>query len=231
MVPDFIFTISNAAGLLGWTLVLLALLSRSTTLLSDHTDALFEAVPPFGRVPIIDSLYLLEVVCFAEVGRIAAGQLKGNLVLGMVLHSIRVACIRLVLSDGLMAGSGGVGFDNLLSTLVLYSWSLTEVGRYPMYLFPSSATARRVRLALPLLTFPIGAAAEALGAYRAARKILKSGAGEEGQYGDYAALGLLGMVVVVNGVLGPTMAYPALLKKGLPALMGRAERKKGTKAD
>ena len=34
------------------------------------------------------------------------------------------------------------------------------------------------------------------------------------------------MVVFVNGVLGPTMAYPALLKKGLPILTGKADKKK-----
>jgi hypothetical protein len=29
------------------------------------------------------------------------------------------------------------------------------------------------------------------------------------------------MVVLVNSILGPTMAYPALLKKGLPVLLGK----------
>jgi len=36
----------------------------------------------------------------------------------------------------------------------------------------------------------------------------------------------MGMVMLINGLLGPTMAYPALLNKGLPALMGKEFDKK-----
>jgi hypothetical protein len=106
---------------------------------------------------------------------------------------------------------------------VLYAWSITEVCRYPMYLLPdkasssssssSAALARRVRLVAPLFTFPPGCAAEAYGAYRALLAITDRN--------DGVKLGLLVMVILVNGLLGPTMAYPALLKKGLPALMGK----------
>jgi hypothetical protein len=39
--------------------------------------------------------------------------------------------------------------------------------------------------------------------------------------GDPIKLGLLGMVILINGLLGPTMAYPALLNKGLPVMMGK----------
>ena len=63
-----------------------------------------------------------------------------------------------------------------MSLLVLYSWSLTEVGRYPMYLFPQSPIARCVRLVLPLFTFPSGAAAKALCAYGALVRLLWCGA-------------------------------------------------------
>jgi hypothetical protein len=42
-----------------------------------------------------------------------------------------------------------------------------------------------------------------------------------GGSGSPVKLGLLVIVILVNGLLGPTMAYPALLKKGLPALMGK----------
>jgi len=126
------------------------------------------------------------------------------------------------------------GFNNqrFLSMLVLYSWSLTEVGRYPMYLFPNSAMARKVRLVLPLFTFPAGAAAEALGAYRVMNKMIRIGDSIYSRPIFYwIAVSLLGMVVLINVLLGPTMAYPALLKKGLPALMGRAERKRTTKTE
>jgi hypothetical protein len=88
-----------------------------------------------------------------------------------------------------------------------------------MYIFPSSLAARRVRLVAPLFTFPAGCAAEAYGAYRALAMMERGIGGIGGE--DPIKLGLLGMVVLVNGLLGPTMAYPALLKKGLPALMGK----------
>lgn len=101
-----------------------------------------------------------------------------------------------------------------------------------MYLFPNSAMARKVRLVLPLFTFPAGAAAEALGAYRVMNKMIRIGDSIYSRPIFYwIAVSLLGMVVLINVLLGPTMAYPALLKKGLPALMGRAERKRTTKTE
>lgn len=169
------------------------------------------------------------------MGRIAIGQLKGNLALGVVLHMIRMTCLLMVLPNGLVGLNHGRDDDvdskwqELISMLVLYSWALTEIGRYPMYLFPSSSTARYVRLVLPLVTFPIGAFAEALGAYRALKELVTSG-GDGSDTFHLVKIVLLGLVVLVNSVLGPTMAYPALLKKGLPALLGNeaatAKRKK-----
>ena len=40
---------------------------------------------------------------------------------------------------------------------------------------------------------------------------------------------LLLAVVVINGVLGPTMAYPFLLKKGVPVLLGKEKPRKSKK--
>ena len=63
-------------------------------------------------------------------------------------------------------------------------------------------------MVVPLLTFPVGAFSEAYGAYIVF-------------VDSKTPLGLkiaLSAVLFVNGVLGPTMAYPALLKKGLPVL-------------
>mmetsp|Transcript_14314 Transcript_14314/g.30587 ORF Transcript_14314/g.30587 Transcript_14314/m.30587 type:complete len:236 (+) Transcript_14314:79-786(+) len=235
MEPEFVFMIANFTGLFGWALILLLLLSQSTTIFSTHTDVFFEMTDEAsGRIPIIDQMLLLEVICFTEVGRIIMGQLRGNMILGLVLHLIRMACLLLVLPDGLTGEHDTNGFNNqkFLSVLILYSWSLTEVGRYPMYLFPNSKLARKVRMVLPLFTFPAGAAAEALGAYRVAREMVEIGV--SGFYRPayyYLVVGSLGMVVLINGVLGPTMAYPALLKKGLPMLLGKPERERGTKAD
>lgn len=238
MVNESIFTLANAIGLFGWSFTLLVLLSQSTAILSDYTDAFYDLRS--GRIPLLDQLFLLEVICFTEVGRIAIGQLRGNLVLGLVLHSIRMACMLLVLPEGLAGEYDARGVNNpkFLSTVILYSWSLTEVGRYPMYLFPESKLARKIRMILPLFTFPAGAAAEALGAYGAIEKMMRTGKEEGGALSSnpvhyYAVLGSLSLVVFVNGVLGPTMAYPALLKKGLPVLTGRTDQRerRRTKAE
>jgi len=179
------------------------------------------------RLPIINLLLFLEGICFIEVGRIAIGQLKGNLVLGVILHLIRMSCLLIVLPAGL---SSLEDTKVLISTLVLYSWALTEVGRYPMYLFPSSGLARYVRLVLPIFTFPLGAFAEAVGAYWHLKQLLVEG--DDATTGSslyWIQVGLLVMVVGINTLLGPTMAYPALLKKGLPVLMGKKGKSKSTR--
>ena len=153
--------------------------------------------------------------------------MRGNLVLGAVLHAMRLACLLLVLPDGLSSSDAdGDSFPSQqrsLGALVLYSWSLAEVGRYTMYLFPASSEAWRVRLVLPVVTFPLGAAAEALGAYNVLTGLL--GGDDATNVVYWTKVGLLTMVVLVNGLLGPTMAYPALLKKGLPVLMGKDDEK------
>jgi hypothetical protein len=63
-------------------------------------------------------------------------------------------------------------------------------------------------MVVPLVTFPIGAFSEAYGAYKVF-------------FDPESPLILqvaLSVVVLVNGVLGPTMAYPALLKKGVSVI-------------
>ena len=210
-----IFTLLNTAALAGWSLVLGILLSQS----SEWTLQFFE--PSMSdRILLIDLLIVLEGICFVEVGRIATGQIKGNLVLGVVLHMIRMTCLLLVLPDGLVAAES----DNIC-IMVLYSWALTEVGRYPMYLFPSSSIARFVRLVLPIITFPIGAIGEAVGAYGVLSKLWDNNA--DSLY--WIKIGLLGGVIGINSLLGPTMAYPALLKKGLPVLLGKDVKASTTK--
>ncbi|KAL7550478.1 hypothetical protein ACHAWF_013700 [Thalassiosira exigua] len=223
----------NFGALLGWSLILCILLLRSTSSLTEWTTPFFEghgAAPE--RLPLIDLLMFLEAICFVEVGRIALGQIKGNLVLGVVLHMIRLSCLILVLPGGLKGSDASD--ENLidrktLSIAVLYGWSLTEVGRYPMYIFPSSSAARYVRLVLPIFTFPVTAAAEAIGAYRVLTELL----GREDEQTSalhWAKVGSLVVVVLINSLLGPTQAYPALLKKGLPVLMGKTDKRKTKKS-
>lgn len=80
-----------------------------------------------------------------------------------------------------------------------------------------------MRLVLPIVTFPVGAFAEAVGAYRELMKLWGSKPVDNLHRLKFCLL--LG-VVLINSILGPTMAYPALLKKGVPVLLG----KEGSKA-
>ncbi len=227
-----IFTFLNIGALLGWTFVLFLLLSQLSAIQASLPSLIQQLTLPFfdttttsdeDRLPIINLLLFLEGICFIEVGRIAIGQLKGNLVLGVILHLIRMSCLLIVLPAGL---SSVEDTKVLISTMVLYSWALTEVGRYPMYLFPSSGLARYVRLVLPIFTFPVGAFAEAVGAYWHLKELLDATTTSSLHW---IQVGLLVMVVGINTLLGPTMAYPALLKKGLPVLMGKKAKSNSTR--
>lgn len=232
-----VFAFLNTGALLGWTLVLMLLISQSSFINSLLPSIIQELTLPFfdtnvfsdGGMPIINLLLFLEVICFIEVGRIAIGQLKGNLILGVTLHIIRMSWLLIVLPEGLSSLADNGDHTKLICTTILYSWSITEVGRYPMYLFPSSSMARHVRLILPIFTFPVGAFAEAVGAYKYLLQLLSSPS--QTSYLYWMKVGFLGLVVGINTLLGPTMAYPALLRKGLPVLMGtqkegRSNRKK-----
>jgi len=163
-----------------------------------------------------------------EVGRIALGHLKGNLLLGVVLHAIRITWLVYVLSDRLqlLMKKTDDDFDKqqlstiLQTELVLYSWSITEVCRYPMYLFPSSSMARNLRLSVPIVSFPVGCTLEAYGAFCVVYADLFSSSADVIAT-SWVKVGLLSMVILINGLLGPTLAYPAILKKGLPVLLGK----------
>jgi hypothetical protein len=257
-----VFSVLNMGALLGWTLILFLLLSQlpllqsslpsssspSSSLIQEWTLPFFDTTSSSDeddRMPIIDLLLFLEAICVIEVGRIAIGQLKGNLVLGIVLHMIRMSCLLIVLPAGLLSenysssSSSTDNNNNNNTKLILYSWALTEVGRYPMYLFPSSNVARYVRLVLPIVTFPIGAFAEAVGAYWHLKQLLLVGGDNDDDDATatspsllhWVKVGLLVMVVGINSILGPTMAYPALLKKGLPVLMGKSKSSTRKKED
>lgn len=227
------FTILNAMALSGWSIVLLIIIltTSANNCSNGHDDELvvdsdkYKVCLSSGqRIPIIDLLYILESICIIEVCRIAFGQLKGNLLLGLVLHAIRFTCLIYVLPNGVSLLPCDV-----TTIFVLYAWSITEVTRYPMYLYPTSDIARRVRLVVPLVTFPVGCMAEAYGSYRTLEKEYKYSR-EEGVGTNLIKIGMLGMVILINGLLGPTMAYPALLKKGVRALMGtKTDERKKTK--
>ena len=186
-----LFRVLNAVALGGWIFVLGQLLKADAAAL----------------VALQPAVLGLEGICVLEVVRIVAGDLPGNVVLGVALHAIRLTVITLVWPNA----------SPLWQRAILYSWAVTEVSRYPMYLYPAVNMLRAVRMVVPLVTFPVGAAAEAYATFL----VWQSTESSRPPWQQ----GLLTAVLFVNGVLGPTMAYPALLKKGLPVL-GLTKKKK-----
>eukprot|EP00957_Ditylum_brightwellii_P102842 7836904-Ditylum_brightwellii.AAC.1 len=105
--------------------------------------------------------------------------------------------------------------------MILASWSITEVSRYPMYLISSSKVIRLVRMLVPVVTFPIGAGSEAYVSYL----LLTSGGGGDGML-EWIAKIVFGSTLLINTMLGPSMAYPAIVKKALKELSGKKSTKK-----
>lgn len=106
--------------------------------------------------PLMILTLCVEMICVFEVCQIALGLARGNLALGVILHYTRLMTI-LVVFPGVST--------HLASRLTLLAWAITEVLRYPMFLLPSSRIARLLRYVTPVITFPIGASAEAWAAY------------------------------------------------------------------
>jgi hypothetical protein len=185
-----LFTVLNWVACAGWSYILYDLLTNQ-----------YISYPNLSDVDehVLTVVLGLEVICIVEVVRIVLGDLPGNLVLGLVLHAIRFTALTQILPRLQNHWTGPA---------VIASWAVTEVTRYPMYIFPKSEACRSVRMVVPLFTFPIGAFSEAYGAF------LVLSAEDTPSLLKMA----IWIVLFVNGVLGPTMAYPALLKKGLPVV-------------
>ena len=135
---------SNFVALLGWVLVVLL------TALSWN-----EPGPPSEG--LMKLTLFCECISASEAGRIALGVLRGDLALAITVHYTRLLMWFVTLAD-----------PSVTSTtvkLVLTAWSVTEVGRYPMVLFPQSAALKTLRYAVPVVTFPLGAGMEAWASY------------------------------------------------------------------
>ena len=209
-----LFYLLNWVAFVGWSYVLFFLIFWYTEddANSDNDGA---ALLSATRTPVL----LLEGICVVEVLRIFLKDLPGNLILGVILHAIRFTAILEVLpravaiTQQLQPSSS----SSWTAPAILLSWAVTEVTRYPMYLFPSSTLCRSIRMVVPLVTFPIGACAEFCGAYQVF--FASTTTDDMGQLVVPVWLKILLVVMMlVNGILGPYLAYPALLKKGLPVL-------------
>ena len=143
---------------------------------------------------------------------------KGNIILGVCLHVTRIFVLLKILTQGELT-EFWAGF------LVLLSWGVTEVARYPTYILKSSKACEIMRCTVPVLTFPLGAGAEAWAAWSVAKN-----EGCFGQTPTFQCVILFG-ILFQNVVLGVVLAYPAILHKARKSLKGPKEGKKANKKD
>ena len=136
---------------------------------------------------------VLELMCCAEVLRMIKGELKGNVKMGLVLHATRLIVYHQVLPFA-------------YTRVILQAWSATELARYPYYVVPNAYTLA-MRSFVPLITFPLGVAAETMGLWGRL------------QAADSLLVKAVCALPLVNVVLAP-IGYRSLLKKAVRAWDG-----------
>jgi hypothetical protein len=153
---------------------------------------------PAGNLMLLT--LICEIISGSETIKIALGMLRGDLALSFVVHYTRFLMYFVTIPHAEVS-------DTVVK-LILFAWSLTEVFRYPMVLFPQNSTLRTIRYAAPLITFPLGAGTEAYAAYKVLmvtdNMLLKA---------------VLGLVVLVN-VGGGSIWYPGMVMKVVKSLKG-----------
>ena len=153
-----------------------------------------------------------ELICASEVAQIVLGILRGRVILGVALHGTRLIILTAVMPLPDIAPS-------LTTSLVLLAWATTEVSRYPMFL-SDALTVRKLRYAVPVLTFPVGAGGEAWLAWLALDQISNPLL--------YVAVWL---IIPSNVIGGATYAYPGIIKKAAGEVSGKYKRLEGEPRD
>jgi hypothetical protein len=164
------------------------------------------AEPKGPSAQLLQLTLFCEVISGSETIKIALGMLRGDLALSFTVHYTRFLMYFVTIPHAEVT-------DTVVK-LILLAWSLTEVFRYPMVLFPNNAALRTIRYAAPLVTFPMGAGTEAYAAY----KVLMVSDSPVWK-------AVLGLVVVIN-VGGGIVWYPSMVAKVTRSLRGD---KKATK--
>lgn len=190
-----IFTVLNWIAFLGWAAV------------AAMTAAVWNE-PSMPSEQLLQLTLACEVISAVDVVRIAVGNLRGDLALGVTVHYTRLLMWFITMPHS--------ATSPLVVKMILAAWSLTEVGRYPMVLFPSRRSLKTFRYAVPLVTFPLGAGTEAYAAYLVAMATGGS---------NPVLTAALGLVVLVN-VIGGTIWYPSMFAK-----VGRSMKKGEKKGD
>lgn len=144
------------------------------------------------RVVILTTV--LEIFCVIEVIKMAMSG-SGNIALGVALHYTRLLVVNAVWPALVKEGKGSE-----FVTATLAAWCLTEICRYPFYIF-RSPLAEKVRYFVPILTFPIGAASEAISCYVASSLLSQP-------------LSTLALAQVFINTVGGLITWPQLIRKG-----------------
>ena len=190
------FTALNFVALLGWAVV------AGWTLMT-YND------PARPSAELRQLSLVCEVISAIDIVRIALGQLRGDLILGLDVHYTRFMMLFFTLSHEAVS--------HTVVKLILLAWSITEVARYPMVLFPRLAALRTVRYSVPLITFPLGAGTEAFAAY----SVLFAT--------PHALLQCaLGLIVLVN-FFGVIAWYPSMVAKVQRSLRPASEQGRSSK--
>ena len=146
----------------------------------------------------------LRFVHGLEVLQIVVGIARGDVATGVVLHAIRMLQTFVVLPTLP---------HHLASRVILVGWAATEVGRYPMFLFPNSKPVRLLRYLTPLVTFPLASGTEAWAAYLSLPLLTAS---------SLFVRNCVRIVILINCTIGPAIGYMGIVKRAMKALKGGA---------
>ena len=189
-----LFTALNWIALIGWSLV------AATTVIICNTKSTPSA-------PLLQLTLVCELISAIDVVRIAVGHLRGDLILGIDVHYTRLMMYCFTMSHEAV--------PSIVVKLILLAWSLTEVTRYPMVLFPKQAALKTIRYAVPLVTFPLGAGTEAYAAWLVLNVTPHTP----------LKVALFGIVLV--NVIGGTFWYPSMVAKVGKSLREPSKAKQG----
>ena len=155
--------------------------------------------------PLWGYVYGLQLGCWLDVVRMLVGDLNGNIVLGVALHSIRSFCLSVVLP----AGPPG-DHCHSVSHIVLMTWAISEICRYPYYLHSNDFT-KGLRDFAPVITFPIGAIMELCGCVLFLHR-------ENWVIESASQMGAVGVITI--NIVGGIWSYPPIVAKGIKSLGG-----------
>lgn len=178
----------NVLSWIGWIMVGIFLLIHWIDLNPDLGMILWLLLPA------------LETLCCLELFRLAG---KANLLFGVVLHYTRMFVILFILPEV---------SRHYACHLVVFAWTVTEICRYPAYIYKSNRLSA-LRYFIPVLTFPAGALGEAWACYVAMDSLV----------------GLpktLAAVQIFVNIVGGGAMYPQLFRRGIGELRSWQQTKR-----